>query len=33
MAAPRIGNTLLKDIRKQNNYHIIKKQLKTVLLF
>ena len=28
-AAPRIWNTLPKDIRKQDNYYIFKKQLKT----
>ena len=29
VAAPRIWNILPKDIRKQDNYHIFKKQLKT----
>ena len=29
VAAPRIWKTLLKDIRKLDNYYIFKKQLKT----
>ena len=29
VAAPRIWNILPKDIRKQDDYHIFKKQLKT----
>ena len=29
VAAPRIWNILLKDIRKQDNYYTLKKQLKT----
>ena len=29
VAAPRIWNTLPKDIRKLDNYYIFKKQLKT----